>query len=137
MGPPKRKSPTNYRSRRVNARLNSTLAMKAADLIWNRACEGGGLNPCNGDRALAALLKAHGHAMNGGVLHAVECLGALELADAESGFRFFGLGAVADLLTRARKVLEAAQDLESYEAQLDHEYATLIPDDSGSSLTLG
>jgi hypothetical protein len=104
--------------------------MTPADLIWNRACEGGGPNPSNGDRALAALLKAHGLAMNGGVLHAVECLSASELADAESGFRFFGYGAVADLLARARKIWEADQDLESYETQLDNDYAALIPDDS-------
>jgi|ERR1035441_6112455 hypothetical protein len=104
--------------------------MTPAALIWNRACQGGGQNPCNGDRALAALLKVHGFTMNGGVLHAVECLNALELADAEAGYRFFGFGAVADLLSRARKIWEANKDLESYEPQLDHDYSALIPDDS-------
>jgi hypothetical protein len=104
--------------------------MMPADLIWNRACEGGGRNPSIGDRALAALLKVHGLAMNGGVLHAVESLSAAELAEAESGYRFFSLGAVADLLARARKIVEADQDLESYELQLDQDYAALIPDDS-------
>jgi hypothetical protein len=68
--------------------------------------------------------------MNGGVLHAVECLSALELAEAESSYRFFSLGAVSDLLFRARKILEADQEIESYERLLDQEYATLIPDDS-------
>ncbi len=57
--------------------------MTTADLIWNRACEGGGSNPGKGDRAPAALLKAHGLAMNRGVLYAVECLAPSELADAE------------------------------------------------------
>ena len=104
--------------------------MTTADLIWNRACEGGGPNPCNGDRALAALLKAHGLAMNGGVLHAVECLNAAELAEAESGYRFFRYGRVADLLSRARKIREADLDLEPHEPQLDNNYAALIPDDS-------
>jgi len=104
--------------------------MTSADTIWNRACEGGGQSPSAGDRALAALLKAHGLAMNGGVLHAVECLSVSELSDSQSGYRFFGLGAVADLLSRARRLFEAGQDLESYESQLDREYATLIPDDS-------
>ena len=104
--------------------------MLPADLIWNRACEGGGPNPCNGDRALAAILKAHGLAMNGGVLHAVQCLSASELAEAESGYCFFGFSAVADLLSRARKIWEADRDLESYEVQLDHDYAALIPADS-------
>ena len=48
--------------------------MTPVDIIWNRAWKGVGPNACSGDRALAALLKAHGLAMNGGVLHAVECL---------------------------------------------------------------
>lgn len=104
--------------------------MTPADLIWNRACKGGGPNPCNGDRALAALLKAHGLAMNGGVLHAVECLNASELADAESGYRFFSFDAVADLLSLARKLWEEDENLEFYERELNHDYAILIPDDS-------
>jgi len=104
--------------------------MTPTDIIWNRACEGGGQNPSAGDHALGALLKAHGLAMNGGVLHAVECLSASELSDAQSGYRFFSLGAVADLLSRARAILEADRDIESYEPQLDQDYATLIPDDS-------
>lgn len=107
-----------------------TKAMTPVDLIWNRACEGGGPNPCSGDRALAALLKAHGLAMNGGVLHAVEWLNASELAEAEFGYRFFSFDAVADLLSRARKIWEADKDLECYERQLNHDYATLIPNDS-------
>ena len=61
------------------------------DLIWNRASEGGGANPQAGDLALAALLRAHGLTMNGGVLHAVERLQPSELQDAASGYRFFGL----------------------------------------------
>lgn len=104
--------------------------MTEEENIWNRACEGGGENPRDGDRALAALLKAHGLTMNGGVLHAVECLDASELADARSGYCFFGLDSVAELMTRARRLFEADQDLESHESLLDREYATLIPDDS-------
>jgi len=68
--------------------------------------------------------------MNGGVLHAVECLDDSELADAQAGYRFFTLGAVADLLSSARRILEADEDLETYEAQLDQDYAILIADDS-------
>lgn len=104
--------------------------MKETDLIWNRACEGGGLSSRKGDWALTALLKAHGLTMNGGVLHAVECLDAIELADAKSGYCFFGLDSVADLMTRARLIFEAGQSLELYEAKLDQEYAVLVPDDS-------
>ena len=104
--------------------------MTSADFIWNRACEGGGPSPSNGDRALAALIGAHSLVMNGGVLHAVECLSTSDLADAEDGFRFFNLAAVADLLVRAREIFEAQEEMESYELKLDHDYATLIPDDS-------
>jgi len=104
--------------------------MKETDIIWNRACEGAGLSPRKGDRALAALLKAHGLMMNGGVLHAVECLDATELANAKSGYCFFRLDSVADLMTRARLIFEAGQSLESYELKLDQEYAALVPDDS-------
>ena len=68
--------------------------------------------------------------MNGGVLHAVECLSASELAEAESGYRTFRFEAVADLLSRASVIREANQGLESYEPQLDRDYAALIPDDA-------
>jgi len=68
--------------------------------------------------------------MNGGVLHAVECLNASELADAESGYRFFSFDAVADLLSLARKLWEEDENLEFYERELNHDYAILIPDDS-------
>jgi hypothetical protein len=104
--------------------------MTTADLIWNRACAGGGSDPRAGDRALAALLIAHGLTMNGGVLHAVECLTPSEMSDAQSGYRFFGLDAVADLLSRARRVFEADDDLASQESLLDRQYAALVPNDS-------
>jgi hypothetical protein len=68
--------------------------------------------------------------MNGGVLHAVECLSASELSDAQSGCRFFGFGAVASLLDDARKVLDAGENLEFHEGRLDKEYAEIIPTDS-------
>ena len=104
--------------------------MTNADLIWNRACAGGGSDSRAGDRALAALLTAHGLTMNGGVLHVVECLTPSEMSDAQSGYRFFGLDAVADLLSHARRVFEADDDLASQEALLDQQYAALVPDDS-------
>jgi hypothetical protein len=104
--------------------------MTAVELIWNRACKGGCPNPCNGDRALAALLKAHGLVMNGGLLHAVECLSASELADAQAGYRFFNLDSVAKLLAVARKFWEAGDDLEYYEGELNQDYTARIPDDS-------
>ncbi|MCR4318555.1 MAG: hypothetical protein NUW37_19605 [Planctomycetes bacterium] len=104
--------------------------MRTEDIIWNRACEGGGANPHNGDKALAALLVAHGLTMNGGVLHAVECLDADELADAKFGYCYFGYDSVAELITRARQLYEEDEYLESHELEFDDEYATLIPSDS-------
>ena len=101
-----------------------------ADMIWNRACGEDPLRSLPGDRALADLLRAHGLAMNGGVLHAVECLTAEELTDAEAGYRYVVLGEVASLLSRARKLFETGEDLERHQQQLDREYADLIPSDS-------
>jgi hypothetical protein len=99
-----------------------------ADKIWNRAC----LNPVRilpGDRALADLLKAHGLIMNGGVLHAIECLKANELVDAQSGYRYFGFDSVVNLLSRAMSILETGDNLDIHEGQLDQQYACIIPDD--------
>ena len=101
-----------------------------ADLIWNRACGDNQVRSLAGDRALADLLRAHGLAMNGGVLHAVECLTASELSAAEAGYRFYGLDTVASLLSRARTIVKKGEDLEAYERKLDREYADLIPSDS-------
>jgi hypothetical protein len=101
-----------------------------ADMIWNRACGEDPLRAFPGDRALADLLCAHGLVMNGGVLHAIECMTADELSDAEAGYRFFGLDGVASLLSRARPIFEAGDDLGSHEQQLDGEYAHMIPSDS-------
>lgn len=100
-----------------------------ADKIWNRACGADPLRSLPGDRALADLLRAHGLAMNGGVLHAVECLSAAELSDAEDGYRFYGFAEVASLLSRARKLFEKGDDQELHEQQLDRQYAVFIPSD--------
>jgi hypothetical protein len=101
-----------------------------ADLIWNRACGEDPPRALPGDRALANLLYAHGLAMNGGVLHAVECMTAEEQSDAEAGYRYYGLDDVASLLSRARGIFKAVLDLGSYEQQLDGEYALFVPSDS-------
>src|SRR5438094_245227 len=101
-----------------------------ADMIWNRACGGDALRSLRGDRALADLLRVHGLAMNGGVLHAIECLTASELSDAEAGYRFYGLDGVASMLLRARTIFEMGVDLGTHEQQLDRQYAAMIPSDS-------
>ena len=104
--------------------------LNEADMIWNRACGGDPLRSLPGDGALADLLRAHRLAMNGGVLHAVECLTANELSDAKAGYRFYGFDEVASLLSRARTIFETRADLESHEQQLDRHYAAMIPSDS-------
>lgn len=104
--------------------------LSEADIIWNRACGEDPLRTLPGDRALADLLRAHGLVMNGGVLHAVECLTASELLDAEAGYRFYGLKEVASLLARAKTIFEMGHDLESHEQQLDRQYAAMIASDT-------
>jgi len=100
------------------------------DLIWNRACQGDVTALMSGDRALAAMLVLHGLAMNGGVLHAVECVSLQELADAKSGYRFFGFDDVAAMFEDAGLLAAADGDRASIEADLDKRYFALVPDDS-------
>jgi hypothetical protein len=105
--------------------------MTHADLVWNRATlEKGGSHPRAGDRALAALLRAHNLAMNGGILHAVELLDESELDAARSGYQYFGFDSVAGLLSRAKDIFDANVDLGSFERPLDSEYDRYIPSDS-------
>jgi len=104
--------------------------LKEPDRIWNRACDEDAPHLRPGDIALAALLKAHGLTMNGGLLHAVECLSSRELFDARKGYRFFGLDEVVVLLEHAESIFKAGDDLECHERILDDEYARLVPDDS-------
>lgn len=101
-----------------------------AGMTWNRACGEDPLRSLPGDRALVDLLRAHGLAMNGGVLHAVEYLAAEELRDAEAGYRFYGFDEVASLLARARRLFEVGDELERHELELDRRYAALIPSDN-------
>lgn len=96
-------------------------------IIWNRAAiERGGQTPGNGDKALAALLLAHGLVMNGGVLDAVEALGD-ELAAACNGYRFYGFENAASLLEGARVFSD--EDQEEREENLNLTYSKAIPDD--------
>jgi hypothetical protein len=99
-------------------------------MIWNRACGEAPVRSSPGDRALTDMLRVHGLIMNGGVLHAVEILTASELCDSEAGYCFYGLDAVASLLSRGRAIFEADKDLGEHERQLDAEYAGLIPSDN-------
>jgi hypothetical protein len=100
------------------------------DLVWNRACNGGGEGRRPGDAALAALLRFHGAAMNGGVLHAVESLDADELSAAEDGYGYFGFEDLVKLIAKAREIFLRGEELEDQERPLDEEYARHIPKDS-------
>jgi len=109
------------------------MELSKADLVWNRAAtDHGGSKPREGDRALSALLLAHGLVMNGGVEHAIECLSEAELEAACEGFVFFGFGTVAALL-RSVEVPEfddLAEDVDDKGGELDSEYSRLVPADS-------
>ena len=92
--------------------------------IWNRAClEAGGSEPGAGDIALASLLRAHGLAMNGGAVHAMECLSQAELAAAIAGFKYFGLAAAAHVFE------QAPDDSEETEERLNRMYWQAVPND--------
>lgn len=101
-----------------------------ADMIWNRACGDAPVRSFPGDRALTDMLRAHGLIMNGGVLHAIECLTASEMRDAEAGYCFYGFDTVPPLLSRVKGIFEADNDLGENEWQLDAQYADIIPSDS-------
>jgi hypothetical protein len=98
-----------------------------ADVVWNRAClEDVGPNARAGDRALSALIKAHSLVMNGGVLHAVECLEPAEIEAACAGFRFFDVDAGARIFEAAQQIFADAS--EEDELSLDKAYAPIDDD---------
>jgi hypothetical protein len=99
------------------------------DAIWNRACNGHSSSAYRGDHALASLLHAHGLAMNGGVLHAVECLTPEELTNAKAGFLFYGIESASSTLALAETILNTGEDPEIHESELDQNYSDAIPND--------
>ncbi len=106
-----------------------------ADLIWNRAAMAEhrthGMSLRVGDRALRAVLLAHGSIMNGGVFHCVhEALSASELEAAITGYAYFGFDGVVTILREAVAV-EFPWEESQEAASLDFEarYAAAIPTD--------
>jgi hypothetical protein len=81
-----------------------------------------------GDRALQAMLLFHGLTMNGGVLHAIECLQSDELTAAEAGYRYFGLDNFGVLLKDARAVAASRND-SLREQALEKSYKLMVPND--------
>lgn len=125
------------RKRAHHTRSNGGYELTAADKVWNRAAlECGGDCPGEGDRALSALLSVHSVAMNGGLLHSVECHSDEELDRGIAGYEYFGMfdAAAAVAWVRAEALgldvcagLEAA---ERVEAEADRRYYEAVPDDS-------
>jgi hypothetical protein len=103
---------------------------EAARMVWNRACQkAAATNLRPGDRALRAMLLAHGLVMNGGVLHACEALEEAELDAACAGYRHFGFWKVATLLTKGYSVVAADDDDDDLESRFDEAYWASIPSD--------
>jgi hypothetical protein len=98
------------------------------DAIWNRACEGGGPDPKEGDAALAALLLFHGVAMNGGVTDALETLSDAQISAAQAAFCYFDVPQIAALIIEARDLLRARANVA--DASFDERYWAFIPDDA-------
>lgn len=109
--------------------------MDDADLIWNRACDGGGRWPRPGDSHVAALLHFHGFAMNGGVFHSCGIVKGTAIGAAVNGFRYLELDAIADVVAEAGAVavsgaLELDDDrAEELELRFNDRYYSLIPTD--------
>lgn len=83
--------------------------------VWNRAAvESGGPTPCEGDKALAAVLEAHGYVMNGGVFHALECLGPEQLRVCCESYVYFGLREIASVFTAAAEAEETDETEDAF-----------------------
>jgi hypothetical protein len=100
-----------------------------AGKIWDRACFGGGEAPRSGDKALTALLLFHGLAMNGGVIHALECLALEQISAAKYGYRYFGFEVISELINAAQEVIENKLDRDMHDTKMSKEYWGIIPND--------
>jgi hypothetical protein len=99
------------------------MALSRDGLIWNRAVlEAGGPSPGRGDTALAGLMRFHGLAMNGGIVHALEVLSPAEFDAAITGFGYFDLAEVASVLGATR----FARHNESRLEELERRYGSLV-----------
>lgn len=102
--------------------------LSITDIIWNRACYGGGESPRTGDRHLAALLHYHGAAMNSGVFHATEFCSVAELRGAKEGYRYFGLKEVVAIIQKSEDLLKSKESLGDHEPELDAAYFRVAGD---------
>lgn len=109
--------------------------METSDHIWNRATEVEVAQGAReGDQALWSVLRFHGLAMNGGVLHAFEGLTATDLSRARDGFEWLGLPHVSAFMDRAADTITATDwsdddAVDELEQSTDDEYYHLVPQD--------
>jgi hypothetical protein len=69
------------------------------------------------------MLQAHGLIMNGGVLHALEVLTSQELSNSIASYRYFGLGAAAQVLAHHY------EDSDESEISSNFAYRQAVPND--------
>jgi hypothetical protein len=106
------------------------MKLAAKDLVWNRAAvDGGGRNARAGDRALADALLVHGLVMNGGVHHAVEVVGEMEIQAAVAGFEYFGFQAIGEVLRRVQHDPKLRKWSDATEEEANRLYWAVLPDD--------
>jgi hypothetical protein len=102
--------------------------LTTGDMIWNRACQGYTASTYPGDRLLAAMLRFHGSAMNGGVLHAIESCSPPQLGQAKLGFEYFGLSAVVALISKAELLIRETAEPGDFERELVMAYGSTATD---------
>ena len=114
------------------ANVRRPMKLDAKALVWNRAAlDGGGRSARAGDRALADALKVHGLVMNGGVHHAVQAVGELEVQAAAAGFEYFGLSSIAEVLRRVQHDPKLREWSDATEEEANRLYWAVLPDDGG------
>ena len=106
-----------------------------ADLIWNRALKRSHDPRLAGDKALTRALRFHSSAMSGGVLETVERTEDADLDAAQSGYRWLGLGVVAEIIDRVRRAInDGSLDDDDRAGELEEsaasDYNSLIPADA-------
>lgn len=113
------------------------MSLSQSQGVWNRACliaaHGATVDLGPGDKALGAVLLAHGMVMNGGVPHALEALSVSERDAASAGYALFGFYGIAALLRGNIDVPDDDDEADAQEEQLNAAYYTHVPDDAALS----
>jgi hypothetical protein len=80
--------------------------LSEADLVWNRACDVDFEPRLPGDHALWDVIHLDSDINNGGLDHAIDCVGPPAFVAAAAGFRYFGIEEVAEIVERANAIAE-------------------------------